>query len=65
MKQYIITEDKLKAILAYLAKRPYEEVAQGIQILSTLPELKEEAKNEKKAEKKEEPKIEEKKEEKK
>lgn len=40
MKKFIIEEEALKAILAYLATRPYQEVFQGIQLLMALPELK-------------------------
>jgi hypothetical protein len=38
MKKFIIEEDKLEAIKGYLQKKPYEEVAKGIYILSTLQE---------------------------
>lgn len=39
MKTFLITEDEVKAILAYLAKRPWEEVVNGINMLSKLPEV--------------------------
>lgn len=41
MKNYKINEETLKGILNYLAQRPYAEVAQGIQALSSLEEIKE------------------------
>jgi hypothetical protein len=40
MKQFIISEETLKAILTYLAGRPYQEVFQGIQALQQLNEAK-------------------------
>lgn len=39
MKRFIIDEETLKAILGYLAGRPYQEVFQGIQALQQLKEL--------------------------
>lgn len=39
MKYYAISDDVLKAILAYLMQRPYSEVAEGIQVLNQLPEI--------------------------
>lgn len=36
MKTFIIQENVVKAIIAYLQKRPYEEVADGIQALANL-----------------------------
>ena len=41
MKQYKISEDILKGILQYLATKPYAEVAQGIEALNKLEEIKE------------------------
>ena len=38
MKNFIITEQQLQGIVDYLRKRPYGEVAQGIELLSSLPE---------------------------
>jgi len=35
-KVFKINEDQLMAILAYLAAKPYNEVAQGIQALQSL-----------------------------
>jgi hypothetical protein len=37
--KYIIDEETLKAILTYLAGRPYQEVFQGIQALQQLKKL--------------------------
>ena len=42
MKQYVIGEDLLKAIMEYLAGRPYREVAQAIEALSKLEQTKSE-----------------------
>lgn len=39
-KKFIITEDIIKAIIAYLSTRPYQEVVKGIELLTNLPELK-------------------------
>ena len=36
---YIITQEQLNTILKYMFTRPYEEVAQGITVLSKLPKL--------------------------
>ena len=36
---YIITQGELGIILKYLYTRPYQEVAQGISVLSKLPTL--------------------------
>jgi hypothetical protein len=36
---YIITQGELGIILKYLYTRPYQEVAQGISVLSKLPKL--------------------------
>jgi hypothetical protein len=36
---YIITQGELNIILKYLYTRPYQEVAQGISLLSKLPKL--------------------------
>lgn len=41
MKKYIIPEDVLKALIAYLSDRPYKEVANGLAALDRLQELKE------------------------
>lgn len=41
-KKFIITEEILNGIVQYLASKPYGEVAEGIQALSTLEEIKEE-----------------------
>ena len=38
---YKISEDVLKGIIAYLAQRPYSEVAQGIDALSKLEKIEE------------------------
>jgi hypothetical protein len=36
---YIITQDQLNTIMKYMFTRPYQEVAQGIAVLSKLPKL--------------------------
>jgi len=36
---YIITQEELQSILKYMFTKPYQEVAQGITILSKLPKL--------------------------
>jgi hypothetical protein len=36
---YIITEEQLQVIMKYMFTRPYQEVAQGIAVLSKLPKL--------------------------
>ena len=36
---YIITEEQLQVIMKYMYTRPYQEVAQGIAVLSKLPKL--------------------------
>ena len=36
---YIITQEELQSILKYMYARPYQEVAQGITVLSKLPKL--------------------------
>ena len=41
MKKFIITEEVVQGLLAYLQERPFKEVAQGIQTLINLPEYKE------------------------
>lgn len=41
MKEYKIKEDEVKALVSYLQKKPYEEVFQGINMLSKLEEIKE------------------------
>ena len=41
MEKYIITSDEVMSLVKYLGKRPYEEVAIGIQMLSALPKLEE------------------------
>lgn len=41
MKKYIITEENIKALINYLASRPFAEVHQGIQMLSSLPVIEE------------------------
>ena len=46
MKYYKIDENTVKGLLQYLAERPYKEVAQGINSLITLEELKETKKDE-------------------
>ncbi len=38
MKQYLLPEDIRAALIEYLQKRPYEEVAQGISALLSLVE---------------------------
>lgn len=38
MKTYILPEDVYGAILSYLMKRPYHEVALGVQMLERLQE---------------------------
>jgi len=42
--KYIIDEETLKAILTYLAGRPYQEVFQGIEALQKIKPLETEAK---------------------
>ena len=39
MTNYIITEEQLQVIMKYMFTRPYQEVAQGIAVLSKLPKL--------------------------
>ena len=39
MSNYIITEEQLQVIMKYMFTRPYQEVAQGIAVLSKLPKL--------------------------
>jgi hypothetical protein len=40
MKQFIIDEQSLMALINYLSKRPYEEVAGAISALQNLKEVK-------------------------
>ena len=40
MRNFIITEEQVSAILKYLVGKPYCEVVVGIQILKSLPEYK-------------------------
>ena len=39
MTNYIITEEQLQVIMKYMFTKPYNEVAQGIAVLSKLPKL--------------------------
>ena len=39
MKNYVIQEPVVKAILAYLKERPYKDVAEGIKALENLKEV--------------------------
>ena len=39
MSNYIITDEQLQVIMKYMFKIPYQEVAQGIAVLSKLPKL--------------------------
>ena len=39
MSNYIITDEQLQVIMKYMFTRPYQEVAQGIAVLSKLPKL--------------------------
>ncbi|MEM4379978.1 MAG: hypothetical protein QXL01_04750 [Thermoplasmatales archaeon] len=39
--RYIITAEQVRALLDYLAERPYKEVAAGINFLSSLPAYEE------------------------
>jgi len=39
MKNYVIQEPVVKAILAYLKERPYKDVAEGIKALEALREV--------------------------
>jgi len=39
MDNYILTEETRSIILKYMYTRPYQEVAQGIAVLSKLPKL--------------------------
>ena len=41
MKQFKISEQVLQGLMQYLATKPYSEVAQGIEALSRLEEIKE------------------------
>ena len=41
MKKFIIEENQLQAILGYLGSCPFNQVAQLVTILSSLPEYKE------------------------
>lgn len=45
MKKYILPENVLMGILAYLESRPYKEVAAGIYELSRLEEYQEKERN--------------------
>ncbi len=36
---YMITQEQLNTIMKYMFTRPYQEVAQGIAVLSKLPKL--------------------------
>ena len=36
---YIITQEQLNTVMKYMFTRPYQEVAQGIAVLSKLPKL--------------------------
>jgi hypothetical protein len=45
MKQYKINEEVLNAILVYLMTRPYQDVANGIKMLQSLEEIKEDKTN--------------------
>jgi len=36
---YIITQEQLNTVMKYMFTKPYQEVAQGIAILSKLPKL--------------------------
>jgi len=36
---YIITEEQLQVIMKYMLTRPYQEVAQGVAVLSKLQKL--------------------------
>lgn len=40
MKKYEITQEQLDSVLKYLYGRPFAEVYQGINVLSTIPEIK-------------------------
>lgn len=40
MKTYEVSEEIIKAILAYLYEKPYKEVYLGIQALESLKEIK-------------------------
>jgi hypothetical protein len=42
---YIISEAQLKAIILYLQERPYKEVADGVAMLSSLPQQEVEQKS--------------------
>ena len=39
MKNYVIQEPVVKAILAYLKERPYKDVSEGIKALESLREV--------------------------
>jgi hypothetical protein len=41
MKKFVINEDVVAGLIAYLSQRPYSEVSVGIQTLSNLMELQE------------------------
>ena len=43
MKKYEISEELIRALLAYLLERPYKEVAEGVAALQRLKEIKNEA----------------------
>jgi len=45
-KKYEITKNQIIALLDYLYLKPYNEVVQGVQMLTSLPEIKEEIKKE-------------------
>jgi len=40
MKQYLVSDDIIKAMARYLQDRPYKEVAQLISLLDSCPEVK-------------------------
>lgn len=47
MNKYIINEDVLGGILAYLMQRPYVEVHQGISALQSLKRIEEDGEQDK------------------
>ena len=38
-KMFVINETERNALLVYLQEKPFKEVAQGVQMLSQLPEI--------------------------
>lgn len=39
MKKFEITQEQIEALLKYLVSKPFAEVAQGVEMLTKLPEI--------------------------